>query len=1276
MIHANLPLSTYSPAVLSTKIPSTKVLLVEDDLIDQRAFIRHVQQSHLPYDYQIANSLTEAKAILTRECFDIAILDFHLGDGTALELIEQVRERDLPFIIATGGSDEEIAVKLMQWGAQDYLIKDPDRTYLKVLAITVENAISRKQSERQIRLLNYAMQNIQDYIYIVEDGRLLFINNALSVVCNCPVDIAIGQAVQVLQQPDLTQRLEAPDLSPEAVCAGEAEITMRRGDGSSFPVLLSESFVQEGSRHLRIGVLRNITHLKQVEAELRSAHEALEEKVEARTTQLLQTNELLLQEVQERFQAESVLGIQTLTLERIAKANPLPDILDDLLQSIELQLKGSLAAIMLCDQEGTLRVGAAPHLPGPYLQAIDGIPVQEGAGSCGTAAFRGEPVIVRDIANDPLWQNHTVLAQTHGFAACWATPIVSGSGQVVGTFSVYYHDTRTPLPRELDILALAASIAGIAIEQDQATQALTNLNQELEQRVAERTVALQEREAQLQDFLDNANDLIQSVLLENGRFEYVNRAWQETLGYSATEIQALTIFDVLHPNCQAHCCKVIAQMRAGAIQAIDRIELTFLTKDQREVLVEGSINCRMEQHGPVASRAIFRNITERKHAEAALQKSEATNRAMIQAIPDLLIHIDSQGNYLQVLSQNQWNTPQLLKLDQSPHLFNTLPPDLAAQQFQEVQRALSTGQLQVHEQQLEVNGELHYEEVRIMPMQSDHEALIMVRDITDRKHFEATLTQYSQEVEDLYNNAPCGYHSLDSQGRIIRTNNTELRWLGYTREELLGTEFSHLLTDANRQLFHQTFLEFKQRGWIKDLECDLVCKDGSLFPVVLSAIAITDASGNYVSSRATLFDNRDRKAAKEQLQQSNRQLAAANAELARATQLKDEFLANMSHELRTPLNAILGLSEALQEAAFGSLNTRQLRFVTTIEKSGRHLLELINDILDLAKIEAGKLKLETSFVNVQHLCYSSLALVKQQAMQKQIQIKTNISPQLDHIAVDELRMRQVLINLLTNAVKFTPEGGRIELEVHPEPCATPQETPNALAYDVCFSVSDTGIGIAPEHIEKLFQSFVQIDSRLNRQYNGTGLGLALVKKITELHSGRVSVSSELGQGSCFKVSVPQQPESISSSPLPRVQRCSSVGEQTTPQAVSGERPLILLAEDNQANIVTFSGYLSMRGYQVVVANDGYDAIAAAKLHRPQIILMDIQMPRMDGLTAIRQIRADPDVASIPVVALTALVMSGDREKCLQAGATEYLAKPIKLRQLVATIQTLLESRQV
>lgn len=410
----------------------------------------------------------------------------------------------------------------------------------------------------------------------------------------------------------------------------------------------------------------------------------------------------------------------------------------------------------------------------------------------------------------------------------------------------------------------------------------------------------------------------------------------------------------------------------------------------------------------------------------------------------------------------------------------------------------------------------------------------------------------------------------------------------------------------------------------------------------------------------------------QRVEQRTAELSMANAELARAARLKDEFLASMSHELRTPLNAILGMSEALQEQVYGPINSEQFECIREIEESGRHLLELINDILDLSKIEAGKAELLLSSVSVQAVCEASLRLVKQAAHKKQLKIFSSVDEKVATFRADERRLKQMLVNLLSNAVKFTPPGGQVGLDV--------KSDANQAA--IHFTVWDTGIGIPQEDMGRLFRPFIQLDSRLSRQYPGTGLGLVLVYRLTRLHGGSVSIQSEPGQGSQFTISLPWEKitgepenEEIVSYSLPYPEAPSARSQALLDSPVPDISPLLLLAEDNEANIHTLSRYLITKGFRLVIARDGQQAIERAKEIRPEVILMDIQMPGIDGLEAIRRLRREPSLESTIIIALTALAMPGDRERCLKEGANEYLSKPVSLKELVQLLEAHLTEKK-
>jgi CheY-like chemotaxis protein len=339
----------------------------------------------------------------------------------------------------------------------------------------------------------------------------------------------------------------------------------------------------------------------------------------------------------------------------------------------------------------------------------------------------------------------------------------------------------------------------------------------------------------------------------------------------------------------------------------------------------------------------------------------------------------------------------------------------------------------------------------------------------------------------------------------------------------------------------------------------------------------------------------------------------------------------------------------------GTLNEKQSQYMENIHSSGRHLLGLINDILDLAKVESGKFELNPENVSLNSICESSLMFIKQSAYLKSIQVEYLLRGPDIPVFADVKRLKQVLVNLLNNAVKFTPERGTVKLEAwHDEQ-----------AGQVWFSVTDTGIGIAAGDLNKLFQPFVQLNGSLARQYEGTGLGLSLVKKMVELHGGSVAVESELGKGSRFYFNIPIQSDAIA-------RERKDVAESNVPDAgLVGKGKRVLIVEDNPANMMITSDYLLNKGYEVIEAKNGFEAVALFEKQKPDLILMDIQMPDMDGFETISRLRAMPEFASIPIIAQTALAMPGDRERCLEAGANEYISKPFSLVELVQLIEDLL-----
>ncbi|WKZ37327.1 MAG: PAS domain S-box protein [Anaerolineales bacterium] len=519
-------------------------------------------------------------------------------------------------------------------------------------------------------------------------------------------------------------------------------------------------------------------------------------------------------------------------------------------------------------------------------------------------------------------------------------------------------------------------------------------------------------------------------------------------------------------------------------------------------------------------------------------------------------------------------------------------------------------------------------------------------DITDRKQIEQALSASEAYARLLFDAAPDPVSVTEADGTVRDANRSFEQQHQLKRDEIRGRRISELgIFPAGESARLQDY--------------NLAIMNGEKTPPVeLTFHAPGD--GRHVlemhsypvevgGRRLVLSTSRDITTHK----QAEEALRFANAEMENALRIKDEFLANMSHELRTPLNSIIGISESLEEQLVGGLNEKQEKYVRIVKESGHHLLDLINDILDISKIEAGRMELDLRAFSVEKLCQSSIRMVRELAQKKSLDVLFQVKGNVKIISGDERRLKQSLVNLLGNAVKFTETGKRIGLEVEGHPQRN----------EVTFTVWDEGIGIAQEDLQLLFKPFVQLDAGLTREYQGTGLGLALVAQMVRLHGGHVRVESEWGAGSRFIITLPWGAEEQNA-------EVKGTGELLPPhQMPAGKHSgSVLLVEDTEIIISLLKEFLTHRGYQVFIARNGRDGIQLAKSERPDLILMDIMMPMMDGLEAAKLLREDNDFKQVPIIAMTALAMPGDRERCLAAGMTDYMSKPIRIDELGKMIE--------
>ena len=519
----------------------------------------------------------------------------------------------------------------------------------------------------------------------------------------------------------------------------------------------------------------------------------------------------------------------------------------------------------------------------------------------------------------------------------------------------------------------------------------------------------------------------------------------------------------------------------------------------------------------------------------------------------------------------------------------------------------------------------------------------------------------------------------DSNGLIVTCNESSTLQLGYSQDELIGKTITSLIKNGDPAGSVKKLLEKKTS--LKGFEVTVVdAKNGEL-EVKLNAARLNDRENNFLGMIYVLHSLEKELDLKNALEKKTRELeelnsnlekkvlqrteelAKSNKELERMNQLKGRFIANTSHELRTPLNSILGFSDVLIEKTFGPLTENQERYIRNIYSAGKHLLELINNVLDIAKIEAGKHEMIYETFRVKELIEDVLNIMRPFADTKFINMDVQTEEEIDLITGDRVKIKQVLYNLLSNAIKFTPEGGKVGLSVEYADSTNGHYTsgPDAKVAYLRFSVYDTGVGIGPEDKDRIFDEFEQVDTRLSREWGGAGLGLALSKKLVELHGGNISVESNLGEGSTFTFTIPVT--SPVEPALPEERQAISLNFPWMKE----EAPLILVVEDDPSTAELLTLHLTQAGYKVAHAYNGEEAIEKAKSMKPFAITLDVMLPKKDGWEVLQTLKSESSTAEIPVIIHSVV---DNKELAFALGAADYLMKPLDKRALLHKLDEL------
>lgn len=746
---------------------------------------------------------------------------------------------------------------------------------------------------------------------------------------------------------------------------------------------------------------------------------------------------------------------------------------------------------------------------------------------------------------------------------------------------------------------------------------------------------------------------------ETSNFISVNKAACRAYGYTREEFVQLKLEDILlDPG------KVKAPGFKEKFASLPLMEATYMHRRKDGSVIPMEISSYLtEIDGKKVRLSLNKDVSRTVAAEKALSLSEERFASFMEYTPAVAWMKDDEGRYVYVNNafSEKFSVSNIEAIDK---MDSDLLPQKYAEEIDAYDKRVAHGEsFEIFSSIPTPDGAMRDWWIIKFPIQSSTgETFIcgLAHDITDKRKAEKALEDSERRYRLISENSRdliC-LHDLDGKCNFVSPSITYLT--GYAPEELLNKYVSDFATENFKSYLKNEFNPLSPEYGSSLIEYQFQRKDGTHIWLETATQPILGEQGNPIHILSVSRDITTRKEAElklerfaHHLQETNEQLKEAKESAEKSAKIKEEFLANTSHEIRTPMNAILGLTRILLDT---SLTEKQVEYLKAIETSGDTLLVVINDILDLSKIEAGKLSLEEIPFNLEESVHFACNLLKPKALEKNITLRCSVPDALPAVSGDPVRLNQILLNIIGNAIKFTHIGEVLVSIDHVVPIED--------SYDVQFSIKDTGIGIPTSQINNIFQSFTQVSSSTTRQYGGTGLGLAIVKRLVELHHGSIQVRSRENEGSVFIFSLKYK--------VP-----AEISKEEQSQSGKERNELIhkkgLLVEDNPINLMVAKKVLNSFGMDIICAASGEEALSRLQEDTFDIVFMDIQMPGLDGYQTTELIRASELEKSrqVPIMAMTANATTGEAEKCLELGMDAYISKPFDTDNLYNTILGLL-----